>query len=654
MTLRQLYTHVMKAITTRPINTEEANRTVMNNSSTTKPSTVHTRSLSNESYLQAPPLFPPPSNLPPPPAPLSARNLGDSRRTMGEMAQQQQPQQQPTSVPYRERLGGYLHPRDMRRLVTPFSNTNEPELMVRRHVMLFNFDPLRAIVLRDRLLVLVPDGADAILMRIEKRLRGGLEELENDVYGDATSSDDTATSVQELDKYETNKIENNPTSQGLSPIHEEKTSLPPSPHSIDLIQKGQDESHEPSNQLQTSTLLDIPTLSMEPSVNQLLNDPQTNANPPQIEESTEVISQSAPYALNDSFQQDSQVPMSLQDQQKVIERTSTLDEDEQIRSMSTDAIEATRSADDGSFIFPVDSSQNEQQDTDLFSASFSLSLSRLQPLEHFAPSSGGRIYEIAEDVPQPDFFPMAEELPNEWEDIDNRLFAELPFELLALDVVLESVVALLLEDAAKLSNKAHTVMKSVYTKDERSKESNHNMEQLRNLKNKVKEMDFRIKGFTRAIDQILNDDEDMALMNLSRLLSHPERFILPVSPDIINEESDEPELILEAYLQQALTASNSLELVSGQITTTEQLIDMKLDTIRNRLLFVNTVLSLIMLFVTAASVVGSFFGMNLYNGLEEDPFAFRRVIVGTLTLCVSLLGFVGLLFWRNSTWLLHS
>ena len=51
-------------------------------------------------------------------------------------------------ITYRERLGGFLHPRDMRRLVTPFSASNEPELIVRRHVMLLNFDPLRAVILR--------------------------------------------------------------------------------------------------------------------------------------------------------------------------------------------------------------------------------------------------------------------------------------------------------------------------------------------------------------------------------------------------------------------------------------------------------------------------------------------------------------------------
>ena len=87
-------------------------------------------------------------------------------------------------ITYRERLGGYLHPRDMRRLVTPFSGSNEPELIVRRHVILLNFDPLRAIVLRDRLLILVPDGADSILETLAKRIKGGMTEMEASVFGD--------------------------------------------------------------------------------------------------------------------------------------------------------------------------------------------------------------------------------------------------------------------------------------------------------------------------------------------------------------------------------------------------------------------------------------------------------------------------------------
>jgi hypothetical protein len=95
------------------------------------------------------------------------------------------------SVPstYRERLGGYLHPRDMRRLVSPFSASNEPELIVRRHVILCNFDPLRAIILRDRVLVIVPAGADSLLTDLERKVRGGIEEVENSIFGEYNMED---------------------------------------------------------------------------------------------------------------------------------------------------------------------------------------------------------------------------------------------------------------------------------------------------------------------------------------------------------------------------------------------------------------------------------------------------------------------------------
>uniref|UniRef100_A0A7S1V206 Uncharacterized protein n=1 Tax=Grammatophora oceanica TaxID=210454 RepID=A0A7S1V206_9STRA len=111
----------------------------------------------------------------------------------------------------RARLGGYLHPRDMRRLVTPFSSSNEPELIVRRHVMLLNFDPLRAIVLRDRLLVLVPDGADSILGSLAKRVRGGLAEVEDSVFGsEHSSSEQQQTSSETGTPKGSNQKLNNP------------------------------------------------------------------------------------------------------------------------------------------------------------------------------------------------------------------------------------------------------------------------------------------------------------------------------------------------------------------------------------------------------------------------------------------------------------
>ena len=153
---------------------------------------------------------------------------------------------------------------------------------------------------------------------------------------------------------------------------------------------------------------------------------------------------------------------------------------------------------------------------------------------------------------------------------------------------------------------------------------------LRLHKDAVNLTQRRVKGFIRAMNELLDEDEDMALMNLSRLITHPERFVQPVSRVVLHEESDEPELILEAYLQQALSIVNSLDLLKGQILTTEEQISMTLDAIRNRLLYINTLLSVAMLCVTTGAFIGSIFGMNLWNHIEEDGTAFYRVTYGTL------------------------
>ena len=57
--------------------------------------------------------------------------------------------------------------------------------------MLLNFDPFRAIVLRDRLLFLVPDGADSILVNLERRVRGGVRGAEDEVFGQGNSESES-------------------------------------------------------------------------------------------------------------------------------------------------------------------------------------------------------------------------------------------------------------------------------------------------------------------------------------------------------------------------------------------------------------------------------------------------------------------------------
>ncbi len=376
---------------------------------------------------------------------------------------------------YRERLGGYLHPRDMRRLVTPFSSSNEPQLIVRRHAMLLNFDPLRAIVLKDRLLVLVPDGADSILIALEGRVRGGVAEMTDQVFGGASEHD-------------------------------------------------------------------VPPVMMHNNNN--------NNNKMRKTKSREV--------LDDS---------------------------------NTDG-------EDYSDIFPEDVGNDE------------------------------------------------------WQDIQRMEWQKLPFELQSVDAILQTVTSMLMDDVKRVHHGAERAMGELrgdapYKKDGGGL-TEYAQERLRLHKDEVNLMDRRVRGFVRAINQVLDEDEDMTLMNLSRLLTHPERFMQPVPQEVLEEESDEPELILETYLQQALSIVNALDLLKGQIVTTQEQISMTLDALRNRLLFINTLLSLASLCVTIGAFIGSLFGMNITNPLQDTPDStnFLKVVWVTSSLVAFLCGILAYIFYK--------
>lgn len=438
------------------------------------------------------------SSLPPMPKPVRKKSRGKS---LGNIPEDQIPAPKGTEgVTYRERLGGYLHPRDMRRLVTPFSASNEPELIVRRHVMLLNFDPIRAIILRDRLLVIVPDGADSLLVNLEQRVRGGSVEVEASIFGD----EDTPP---EKDKYETS-------------------------HSTTLKKKKK-----------SSLLQKI------------------------IRKSSDAVSR-----LNAEAED---------------ERNNSGDEESR-------TMEAT---------FNNTDSGDEME-------------SELDP--------------VGEDFNHEDEDDNDED---EWQEMEGREWIDLPFELQCADACLHLVGGLLTEDTHELQEATLNYIQRIVKGDNTGDDS---LSIIRAVKDAVREMSSRVKGFVQSMNRILDEDEDMALMNLSRLLTHPERFIQPVPQEVLEEESDEPELILEAHLQTALTLMNSLDLIKGQIDTASELLDQRLDSIRNKILLANVFVSILSLCAASISVVGSIFGMNLRNHIEQDPRAFIQVTFGSIAGAVVL------------------
>ena len=68
-----------------------------------------------------------------------------------------------------------LHARDIRKLDLSAANKNSAAIIVRHNVILVNLEPFRALIFRDRCLVVPPAGADEILTLILERLEKSVQ-----------------------------------------------------------------------------------------------------------------------------------------------------------------------------------------------------------------------------------------------------------------------------------------------------------------------------------------------------------------------------------------------------------------------------------------------------------------------------------------------
>lgn len=62
--------------------------------------------------------------------------------------------------------------RDLRRLDFSFNSVGQPEMLVRQNVILLILDDIRALVMSDRLILIIPDGADAVLSILQRHIIG--------------------------------------------------------------------------------------------------------------------------------------------------------------------------------------------------------------------------------------------------------------------------------------------------------------------------------------------------------------------------------------------------------------------------------------------------------------------------------------------------
>eukprot|EP00850_Spirogloea_muscicola_P007824 SM000040S14836 [mRNA] locus=s40:613736:617601:- [translate_table: standard] len=230
-----------------------------------------------------------------------------------------------------------------------------------------------------------------------------------------------------------------------------------------------------------------------------------------------------------------------------------------------------------------------------------------------------------------------------------------PFEFRALEVVLEAVCSFLDARTTELENAAYPALDELT-----SKISSLNLERVRKLKTIMTRLTGRVQKVREELEQLLDDDDDMRDMFLTRKLlvpGSPGASVgvnwAPPSPTIgsrvsrggasrastistlsdVDDDVEELEMLLESYFVQVDSTLNKLSTLREYIDDTEDYINIQLELILN----------------TATMVVGIFtavtgiFGMNIPYDWNDDPSAFAWVIIistaGCLASFFSLVGY---------------
>ncbi|XP_059641667.1 magnesium transporter MRS2-1 [Cornus florida] len=246
----------------------------------------------------------------------------------------------------------------------------------------------------------------------------------------------------------------------------------------------------------------------------------------------------------------------------------------------------------------------------------------------------------------------------------------LPFEFRALEVALEAACTFLDSQAAELEIEAYPLLDELT-----SKISTLNLERVRRLKSRLVALTRRVQKVRDEIEQLMDDDGDMAEMYLTEKKKRMESSFYgdqslmgfrstdgalsvsaPVSPvssppdsrklekslsiarsrhdsmrstESATDSIEELEMLLEAYFVVIDSTLNKLTSLKEYIDDTEDFINIQLDNVRNQLIQFELLLTTATFVVAIFGVVAGIFGMNFEIPLFEDPSAFKWVLIIT-------------------------
>ncbi|KAJ5684243.1 magnesium ion transporter [Penicillium maclennaniae] len=222
------------------------------------------------------------------------------------------------------------------------------------------------------------------------------------------------------------------------------------------------------------------------------------------------------------------------------------------------------------------------------------------------------------------------EQANQWRvfnhDIEEKLRGDhgagvavsLPFELRVLEAALASTTSTIEAEYLLAKEQIAEALRQLDLQMAGDEESriHSDLRVLLDLVQILSGIEQRARHVRDAIQEVLNDDADMAAMHLT-----DKQAGRPHAP----EDHQDVEYLLEAYYKTSDAVVQKAESLLGKIKRKEENIQSILNVRRNQIMVLETKVEIAMLGITSATLVAGFYGMNVTNYFEDSAWAFGVV-----------------------------
>jgi len=218
--------------------------------------------------------------------------------------------------------------------------------------------------------------------------------------------------------------------------------------------------------------------------------------------------------------------------------------------------------------------------------------------------------------------------------------SDIPFEAHTYETIITSGIRLLYNDYENTERLVQSVLRR-FKQTQTSIVGIDAQETMRLLKNKLQSMIAKVASYRRCLTELLEDDYEMAYMNLTILGQTPSYYLCE---DLAFKSTHQDiEVLCESYLADYNSLAMKMSLLEKSMQNAEELCSLRLDTSRNQLLVADTILSIVAICLAMGSFVGSILGMNLHTGVEQEKGVFTTVVIFTIVVMLVVgLGIVAL------------